>query len=431
MNFDFLNKDRTPEERKKKAFIWNMAGSACNASITFVLTLCVTRFCGVEQCGVFSIGFAIAQLMWTIGMFEEGTYQVTDASNKLTFPQYTAFKILVCILMAVVSPFYALYMHMTLYKTYIAVLLCIFKLTDAASNLYFSLFQQHGRLDVSGFSMTVRNVVSMLVIALILLLTKSLALAIIVASALSIVWIVVFEMGFAKTLTDIKPDFNPHAMSRLFFGCLPLFLSTFLINYIYNIPKYGIEQFYDSTAQAYFNYVYSVAFIMNLFSLFALKPLQTKLTELWNTGKDEEFKYSVLKTSAAMGFISLAMAFLLAFLGPPILGWIYGVDLSIYHRSFFLVMIGGGISAVVNVLYNAITVMRLQQFLLIGYGTSAVLSVILSKYLISQSGVHGACWLFILSMALILAVFAVIFILGYKHIKLNIWKMIFGDKWDN
>ncbi len=411
---------------ERSAIIWNMIGSGLNASMTFVLTLCITRFCNVEMCGVFAIGYAIAQLMWTVGMFEEGTYQVTDASGNLTFPQYTGFKIISCVLMAIISPLYVLYMHFTMYKAGIAILLCMLKMTDAASNLYFSLFQQHGRLDISGFSMAVRDVLAMVMIALTLWITDGteagLALSIFLASVVSVIWIFLYEVREAKAFAPIRPDFNPKAMRRLFFQCLPLFVSTFLINYIYNIPKYGIEQFFDDVTQAHFNYVYSVAFIMNLFSLFALKPLQTQLTAFWASGEDLKFKKSVGRVCGVMAAISLGLAALFSVFGPAVLGWVYGVNLSAYNFSFFLVLLGGGISAIINVLYNAVTVMRLQRFLLIGYGGSAILTLILSPYLISAHGVLGACWSFIASMLIILILFIGIFLLGLRRKEFSIIK---------
>ena len=417
MKYPFISKHlHIPWVRNSRsAFIWNMIGSGCNATMTFVLMLCITRFCDVEACGIFSIGFAIAQLMWTIGMFEEGTYQVTDATGKFTFPQYTAFKIISCALMMIISPIYIIYMHLSLYKGFIAFLLCLFKMTDAASNLYFSLFQQHSRLDISGFSMTVRVVLSMVVIALTLWFTGSLSLAITIAIIISVLWIMLFEINYSKRLAPIKPDFNKSAMRSIFIECLPLFISTFIINYIYNIPKYSIEMFFDDTSQAYFNYVYSVAFVMNLFSLFALKPMQTKLTEYWNSYEDDKFKSTVLKISIIMGVASCVLAIFFAFFGPQILGLFYGVDLSIFNLSFFLVLLGGGVSAIVNVFYNALTVMRLQKFLVFGYVVSAFVSSLASKYVVSIWGVLGACWMFIISMFLILVTFILIFFIGFKR----------------
>ena len=88
--------------------LWNAAGSAVYAFSSFLMLLIVIRACGDVEGGIFSIGYAIAQLMLTVGIFESTTYFATDAGNRLTYAQYLAFKIVTCVLMVVVSIFYVM-----------------------------------------------------------------------------------------------------------------------------------------------------------------------------------------------------------------------------------------------------------------------------------------------------------------------------------
>ena len=87
----------------KRILIWNAAGSAVYAASSFLMLLIVVRLCGDVEAGIFSMGYAIAQLMLTIGVFESTTYFATDAANRFSYEQYLAFKIITCVLMVIVS----------------------------------------------------------------------------------------------------------------------------------------------------------------------------------------------------------------------------------------------------------------------------------------------------------------------------------------
>ena len=65
-----------------------MMGSLTNAAASVILLMAVTRSCGAAVGGVFSIAFAIAQLMLTIGGYEMRPYQSTDVTEQFSFRHY-------------------------------------------------------------------------------------------------------------------------------------------------------------------------------------------------------------------------------------------------------------------------------------------------------------------------------------------------------
>ena len=85
--------------KKRGAFFWNMAGCTVNAGATVVLLAAVTRICGAEEGGVFSIAFVTAQMLMTLGAFGVRAYQASDMEEEFTFPQYLTHRLLTCALM--------------------------------------------------------------------------------------------------------------------------------------------------------------------------------------------------------------------------------------------------------------------------------------------------------------------------------------------
>ena len=104
----------------RRIVLWNAAGSAVYALSSFLLLIIVIRTCGEVEGGVFSIGYAIAQLMLTVGVFESTTYFATDAGNRFTYAQYLAFKIATCALMVAASIGYVLSFGFDAHKAAVA-----------------------------------------------------------------------------------------------------------------------------------------------------------------------------------------------------------------------------------------------------------------------------------------------------------------------
>ena len=65
-----------------KKFLWNMIGGISNASSSMLLLIIVNRTIGAEQGGIFSLAFAIAQMLITIATLEIRNYQATDLQEK-------------------------------------------------------------------------------------------------------------------------------------------------------------------------------------------------------------------------------------------------------------------------------------------------------------------------------------------------------------
>ena len=63
----------------KTIYVWNIAGNIANALLSVVTLMIVTRFLDSAEADVFSIGWAISQLMATIG-----TYQISCRRIRMT-----------------------------------------------------------------------------------------------------------------------------------------------------------------------------------------------------------------------------------------------------------------------------------------------------------------------------------------------------------
>ena len=97
-------------------------------------------------------------------------------------------------------------------------------------------------------------------------------------------------------------------------------------------------------------------------------------------------------------------------LGRTLLELVYGVDLSPYKLHFIVLLVGGGISAEVYMLYNILIAIRKGNCLLVVYGITAVLTILPAKKMVQAWGVMGAALNYLLSCSILFVMFAAILV---------------------
>jgi len=226
-----------------------------------------------------------------------------------------------------------------------------------------------------------------------------LVIAITLGCIAELLWIVCYEIRLSVQFDLFVPIFDLNKVLRIMRDCFPLFMSTFLLLFLNNMPKYGIDQHYDYVMQTRFSALFMPAQVINLIGMFIFRPYITELTDLWNNKKAKALKRIItIQLSIVVGLTVSAMIFAQV-AGAWILSVIYGIDLMEYKGALSIIMFGGGFNAVVWMFNNLLTIMRRQYFVLIGYGLGSLFALLASSVLIDQFAIVGASMLYMISMA--------------------------------
>ena len=403
------------EASPKRIFLWNAAGSGVYALSSFLMLLIVVRLCGEAEGGVFSMGYAIAQLMLTVGVFECTTFFATDAANRFSHEQYLAFKICTCALMIVVSVIYITPFGFDAHKAAVAYALCAFRFVEALSQYWYAAFQKHERLDVGGFSTVWRMAIAMALFAAVIFMIGDVVLACVVGTLAEAAWMVGYDIPRLRKIVRVgRPDFSPAAMGKLLWACLPLFVASFLSAYLNNIAKYAIDAVGTDEMQAVFNVLFMPAFVINLFLIFFMRPSLTTLANHWLKREFPPFLRILARLLAIAAGITVAVLAICAVIGIPILEWFYGMDLAGLMPALLVVMLGGGFLSASNVFYNAIVVIRVQHTVLIGYVVAIVIASLIAEPLVASQGIMGACIAYCVACVALFVAFAAIFVVCYR-----------------
>lgn len=384
-------------------FLWNAVGGVLNAGQSVFLLIVITRVCGLEAAGIFSIAFATGNLFLYLGNYGVRNYQVSDLSEKYSFHDYLRHRLCTVLLMLAAAAVYTAWSAKTgnysHYKTACVLAMCACKAVDCLEEVFEGRYQQKGRLDRSGKLVTFRLLVSIGGMIAVLLDTRDLLTAVwwgvflaAAASAL-IIW------RYRETAAFERTAFSFSGIVGLMRECFPVCTANFLSFYLINEPKYAIDTAMDETAQACYNFIAMPVFVIQLLNMFLYQPMLIRMTASWENGRRKEFLGYFGRICGALVLISAPILLAAWILGIPVLSWLYATDLSALRTELLLIMTGG-IFLAFNGFYCAVlTIMRKQKEIPLTYLAGAVLSLAATPAMVRENGIIGAVLSFVLVMA--------------------------------
>ena len=396
----------------KKAFLWNMIGSTCYSGSSFLYLLVVTRVCGAQLAGFYSLSYATAQLLLQVGRYGVRTYQATDLEHKYLFSEYKISRVITCALMMLFGILYSSFSFKGEYII-ISTFIIMMKMIDAVEDVYHGNLQQKYHVEQMGKMLAIRNVYSAVFFTGILMATKNLYLTCVATAITSLILCLVVNSRttakYAKK-EDIGRGFQMGRVWELLKICTPMFVGTFLSLLLYNVPKYAMANVMTDEYQTYYSILFMPSFVITLMCEFVFKPTITTIAELWWENNIKKFTVYILRI---IGIILVCCAGIVVgghLIGRTLLEIIYGVDLSPYKIQFIALLVGGGISAEVYMIYNILIAIRWGKCLLPVYSVTAVITILASRTMVKQWGIMGAALNYVLSCSILFVLFTTILI---------------------
>ena len=389
-------------------YLWNTAASLMTSLATVVMLLVVTRTAGIRAAGVYSLAIAVGQQFQTLGMYEVRAYHVTDVTHRFTFGTYLATRIVTVALMLVGITTYAVLSSSDVHHCVLVTLVASLRVFDAFEDVYVCELQRVGRLDLGGRACFWRALSTTVVFSLTLALTGSLLTSTVTTLVLSVLTTVLVYLPPSRGLFPLRPAWAPGPVGQVLLACLPLFGASFISMYLSNAPRFAIDRYLDPTQQGYFAILFMPAVTINLMSLVIFRPLLTRMAGLWVQGDRPGFRAVVNR-----GLLATAGAFVVVGLvtyvaGVPILGLVFGKDVSAFSVELMVLVAGGAMNAASVVLYYALTTVRLQNLVFAGYVLAAGAITLLCVVLVPQGSLLGASVAYTAAMSVLVAVFAVV-----------------------
>ena len=449
--------DNVHNKNEAGNYIWNAIGGMLNAGQSVLVLIIVTRVCGLEAAGLYSIAFATGNLFMYLGNYGVRNYQVSDVDEKFPFRSYVLHRLLTVALMLLVAAVYCTYSLLrgaySPAKTMTVAAMCLLKAIDCLEEVLEGRLHQRGRLDLAGKMMTVRLLISIGGMLAVLVATGNLLTATNTAIILAAAAVILMAAACRRTLLPLQPApelvadvgnagaapgaaaknrgaaTSPAATSAavsaarrgalrdaavLMRVCFPVCAANFLSFYLINAPKYAIDAAMSETAQAQYNFIAMPVFVIQLLGMFVYQPVLVRMTLSWNRADKKGFLRDFLRITAGLLIIAALCLGGAYVLGIPVLSALYATDLSALKPELLLIL-AGGVFLAMNGFYSAVlTLMREQNRIPFMYLAGAVLSLILTPHFVEISGIMGAVISFVLIMAIVCALLSAQFALAYK-----------------
>ena len=394
--------------RTKRDFMWNTIGFAAWGMVFPILTIVVTQLAGVERDGMFSFAFVIANLLYILANYGVRTYQVSDIEEYHTFADYQVNRIATCIIMMIVGFIITKVLGYTGEMFVMCIGIFAYKAIDALGEVYEGRLQQVDKLYLGGISLTIRSVAAFILFSLLLVITNDLGVASIamaIGAGASFLFLT-FPLTMFETPRSQAP--NLQSVQMLFRECFPVFLALFLYALIDNMPKFvmqGAGLPYDN--QLYFNALYFPAMAVLIIVGMIYKPLLVKMANVWaDESRRSRFDLIIIAMIVLIIAITVVGILLMAWIGIPIMSFLYGIDFEPYAQLAYIMLAAGGVTALIDFLYQVITILRRQQVVmglyLITFGFSLLVLILMTTMMELEGAVVG--YLIVMSILAILLV---------------------------
>ena len=394
--------------RTSRDFAWNSVGQAAWGVVFPFLTVVVTQLSGVERAGMFSFAFVMANLLYIIGTYGVRTYQVSDIDEYHSFADYQVNRFGTCLAMLVVGFIVCRVLGYEGEMLTMCAGIFVYKAFDALGEVYEGRLQQVDKLYLGGISLALRSVLAFALYAVVLLVTGDLgvaAIAMAVAAGASFLFV---TLPLTLLETPRSTPMNLRSVGFLFRECFPVFLALFLYALIDNLPKFvmqGAQLPYDN--QLYFNALYFPAQAILITVQLIYRPLLVKMARAWaDESRRSRFDLLIVAMMLLIVAITVVGVIVMAWIGLPIMGFMYGFDFTPYAQLAYIMLAAGGLTAAIDFLYQIITILRRQQVVLslylITFGFSLLVLILMTTMMELEGAVVG--YLIVMAILLILLV---------------------------
>lgn len=406
----WLNGKNTNIERK--SIIWNMISSIEYSIQSAILLMVITRILGLETAGVFTIAYAVTQMMATIGSYAMRSFQVSDTKEEYGFNTYYTSRLVSTGAMIVICFGYSIIQGYGGIKLVLVGILCAYRAMEGIEDVIHGEIQRKRRLDVASKIIAVRIFLATLLFAILLLFTKNIVYASLGLSLGGIIisFVLNYSVIYDGSYENISFKIESKNVLKLLMVCLPICVGGFLYNYLGNAPKYAIDRNLSDELQTIFNVLFILIFTINMLSSFIFKPMVLRMGELWNDNRKKEFVKLIVRQLLIIVGLTVTIVVAGEIIGLDLLEWIYAVNLEKYRKLFTFLLLFGGLSAMSAYLNVVLTIMRKQIYIIIAYIGGFVADLILLDKLTVSLKLEGAGLGYGISMFVVVMVMSCVII---------------------
>lgn len=396
------------ENNIKKNFVWNIIGVTINSFNSLLYLMIINKFNSKAEAGIFTFAFSLMSLFYILALYYTRVFQISN-TNKINDSKYITCRLITSFFTIAVVFLLSLVNRYELSKVIIIMLLCLYRVIEAISDVFYGILHKNNELYKAGFSLTMKGLLSIILFFIIDLLTQNIYLSIVGIMVPNLLVFLTYDLlSSKKYLSDFKFSFDIKVILK---NAFPVFIIAFISIYIVNFSKYMLDRYDTYEMQNIFGILLMPATFMSLCSQYILNPFLTSLKEYRNNKQMKDFiilSKKIVCFLIIIGFFVLTVAFLI---GIPVLNILYSINITNYKFDFVIIIIGSIFYSLANVYSSLLVILDKNYLQMFVYIFVSVVSTIGGLILVKRMLLGGASISYVLAMIMLLVIYYVV----YRH----------------
>lgn len=392
------------QETIRRNMLWNIIGSTAFIGAQWLMTILIVRLAGYSEAGYLSLGLSLTNIFTNIAYFCIRNFQVSD-EGVYSQNVYVTHRLAAS---AAAFLIYAVFVGINAYPLYVFVFLLLFmlyRLNEAAADVFHGIDQRAWRLDIAGKSFLMRGILTLLVFIIAESITKNLVITAFLMAAAAYAVIFCYDIPGAKKQEAFHLAWEKEALLALTKECFPLFAYAICLNAVVPIPRYFLEKIAGSEVLGYYASATIPASLIQLLASYIYTSFTKLFADYRTERKKKEFLALFWKlTAAILATVLLALAGS-ALLGEWVLVLIFTESIRAYAYLLVPTIFCCGMIAFIWFVGTILTILRDMKGLLMGAAAGVITAAAVSYPCIKMWGVDGVNVTLFLSSAVTLLLF--------------------------
>lgn len=395
-------------------FSWTFLGNGVYAACQWGMLIVLAKLGSPEMVGQFTLGLAITAPVMMFTNLHLRVVQATDSKEQFCFGDYLGLRLLSTGLALLLTVGIALRTGYRWETMLIIMVIGLAKASESISDVLYGLIQHHERMDRISKSLMIKGPLSLVLLGIGILLTRSVVGGV---TGLAIAWIAVLvsydipsgalilktrsgnlggefqpsSLGSDQPVRkQIQPRWNYKTLRKLACIAFPLGVVMLLISLNVNIPRYFIERLLGERELGIFG---AISYLMVLGGMVvnALgESASPRLAKYYANGDRKAFVSLLLKV-VGIGILLGGSGVLVALIaGKPILTLLYKPEYAQRADLFVWLMVVSGINYVASFLGYGMTAARYFRVQMPLFIVVTSTSALLCFWLMPTRGLQGA-----------------------------------------
>ncbi len=401
-----IKRAKSDRRRFLSGTVWNLIGTFAFAFSAWLTTFIIAKYYGAgeyQSAGIFAVAASFGNIFRIVSSYGLRAYQVSEAGDDSADRTYIVTRIITVLSGALLCFAASLAFGYDATQILAINIYMIFNSVCAFADVLFGILQRHGRIDLTGVSLTLRSVATTLAFTVCLLLTGNLLLSLGAISAAALLIMLLYDIPLTKRCHAVvirKADFQkpePYRLIRLGF---PMLLYTIFLTLITFAPRLLLEKIAGASEVGVFAYVFAPTVVISTFASGVLLPFLSKMAKYWSLPDLKKLRISFFTPFA---LILLAGACGVAFsllCGRWMLTLLYDAMVGEHTRLLVISVVASTLLSLVACCNNVLIVARRMKMLIALNAAGFLLTIAGCLLLIPPYGMYGAGYAMVIGIAI-------------------------------